>query len=210
MSELLAATILLGYGSLALELTVLHVPSVASSRTIWNRPGALAAAYSPFYRRLFELSRPMKLLVFMLPVLVIYAVYLYPLVTIVGPRDPLGDQVFAPSIVSQVFAVLLILTGRAVTLASVLAIRKCSGSAAAEADLRTDGPFRRSRNPGLVGMYLFVSGLWLAGPSLAMLLGIVVYALHMDFKVRMEEDYLQNRFRETYAVYRRRTSRYWP
>ena len=210
MPTVLIAAILLGYGSLLLELTVLHVPSVASSRAIWARPNDLEAAYSPTYRRVFGFSPSLKLLLFVVPLLVTYGVYLYPLVTLWGSRDPLGDHLFAPSSLSDAFAALLIVAGRGVALATVLTIRGEGRRAPEEHVLHTDGPFRHSRNPGLVGMYLFVAGLWLAGPSLAMAVGIVVYLLHMDFKVRMEEDFLQNRFREVYSAYRGRTSRYWP
>jgi protein-S-isoprenylcysteine O-methyltransferase Ste14 len=59
-------------------------------------------------------------------------------------------------------------------------------------------------------MYVFVAGLWLAAPSLTMLAGIVIYVVHMHFKVRMEENFLENRFGESYVAYCRRTSRYWP
>lgn len=210
MSALVTATILLGYGSLLFELTALHVPSVASTRAIWSRSGAVEVAYSPPYRRVFRLSRPQKLLLFMLPLLVTYGVYLYPLMTLWGSRDPLGDHLITTSILSDGLAAFLIVAGRAITLASVLTIRSDGRGAADAPALYTDGPFRHSRNPGLVGMYVFVTGLWLAGPSLVMLAGMLVYFLHMDFKVRMEEDYLQNQFREAYSAYRRRTSRYWP
>jgi protein-S-isoprenylcysteine O-methyltransferase Ste14 len=59
-------------------------------------------------------------------------------------------------------------------------------------------------------MYTFVLGLWLATPSLAMLCGILVYVVHMDFKVRLEEDFLANTVGEGYRLYERRTRRYLP
>ena len=201
---------LVAYASLALELTVLHVPSIASSSSIWSRPPAVEAAYSPSYRALFSMSCPKKVMLFGLPVLVIYGVYLYPLLTLWGPPDPLGDHVLATSVISNALAALLIVVGRVITLGSVLTLRKESRRAAAAPVLHTGGPFRHSRNPGLVGMYVFVAGLWLAGPSLTMLGGILIYVIYMDFKVRMEEDYLQNRFGGSYQAYRQSASRYWP
>ena len=209
MADLLTAAILLGYASLLLELTALHVPSVASSRAIWTGPRDAGVAYSPSYRRVFALSRPAKLLRFFLPLLITWGVYLYPLVTRWGVRDPFGDHLFATSVLSDALAACLILAGRAVALVTAVTLRSAGGGDG-DAALRTQGVFSHSRNPGLVGMFAFVAGLWLAGPSLAMLAGMVIYALHMDFKVRMEEDYLQNRFAESYGEYRRRTRRYWP
>lgn len=203
-----AIVILLAYASLAVELTWLHVPSVASSRNLWLRPPELVAGYSRGYRDLFAWSWLKKGFVLALPLVAAYGVYLYPLVALWGPHDPLGDHAFQTSVVSAALALALIVIGRCITLASVVTIRGQAASAASP--LHTSGPFRYSRNPGLVGMYVFVAGLWLAAPSLTMLAGIAIYVVHMHFKVRMEEDFLVNRFGEPYLAYCRRTSRYWP
>jgi protein-S-isoprenylcysteine O-methyltransferase Ste14 len=207
MPTILAAIIVVAYASLLLELTLLHVPSVASSLNIWSRPTALVASYSPTYRGIFSLSRPRKVVLFGLPLLVTYGVFLYPLVVLWGPHDPFGDHVFTTVTASNAVAAALVVAGRLITLGSVLAMRARDRGAS---HLETSGPFRHSRNPGLVGMYVFVAGLWVAAPSLAMLIGIGIYLVHMDFKVRMEEDFLRNRFGEVYVGYQRRTSRYWP
>lgn len=205
---ILPAIVLVAYTSLALELTALHVPSIASTSKIWSRPPLVEAAYSPSYRGVFCLSRPKKVVLFVLPLLVAYGVYLHPLIAIWG--KPLGDQVFTTSAITDALAALLIVAGRVVTLGSVVAIRSGGATASEPTALRTDGPFRLSRNPGLVGMYVFVTGLWVAAPSITMLCGILIYIVHMDFKVRMEEDYLENTFGESYRAYRKRTGRYWP
>ncbi len=210
MSALLAAIVLVAYASLAFELTVLHVPSVASSLNIWSRPPTVEAAYSPAYRGVFGLSRPTKLLMLALPLIVTYGVYLYPLMAVFGSRDPLGDHMFVPLGITDALSALMVVTGRVIALGSVISVRSANGRATEPVGLCTSGPFRYSRNPGLIGMYVFVVGLWLAAPSLTMLGGMLAYVLYMDFKVRMEEDYLQNRFGESYHTYRQRTSRYWP
>lgn len=202
----LAWIVLLGYASLGFELTILHIPSVASSMNIWVSPPALEAAYSPAWRRLFRLSRSRKVALFFLPVLVAWGVYLYPLIALLA-GDPLGDQLFATTSVTNVAAAVLIVTGRAITFGSVLTLRRANRRTTG-AGLTTDGLFRYSRNPGLVGMYAFVAGLWLTAPSLTMLCGIFVYVVHMDFKVRMEEDYLGNTIGEPYRAYQRRAPRY--
>jgi hypothetical protein len=95
---LLPVIVLLAYASLALELTVFHVPSIASSSKIWSRDPVVVAAYSPLYRGVFSLSRTKKVALFILPVLVTYGVYLYPLIAIWGPEAPLGDHAFSPSV----------------------------------------------------------------------------------------------------------------
>ena len=210
MSPGVVAVILAAYLSVLFELTVLHVPSVASSLRIWSPRDAWVATHSDRYRRLFDLPKAKKLALFFLPLAIVYAVYAYPLVVAwVGP-DPLGDYAFGPSAATDVAAVALILAGRAISLTSALTIRRLNAQAGGSFHLHTSGPFRWSRNPGLIGMYLFALGLWLIAPSARMLAGIVVYATYMHFKVRIEEDFLAHKFGAQYADYRLRTGRYLP
>jgi len=206
MPSFLATVVVLAYASLALELTVFHVPSVASSRRIWLGDPTREDAFSHSWRGVFALSRVAKAAFFFLPVLVIWGVYLYPLVVLFGSNEPPDDRAFGAPLATNVAAVVLVLLGRAVTLHSVLTLRRSARRGSG--GLRTDGLFRYSRNPGLVGMYAFVLGLWLAAPSLIMLAGIVAYVVYMDFKVRMEEDFLGNTVGDAYRAYQRRTPRY--
>lgn len=210
MPTWLVALVLLAYASLLVELTLLHVPSVASSRSIWARSPAVVAGYSPSYRAVFSFSRAKKILLFVLPLGAVFGAYLYPLTAIWSRADFLGDYAFAPSLSTDVLAALLIALGRCVALTAVVAMRRLRATPESELVLQTGGPFRHSRNPGLVGMYTFLLGLWVTTPSLTMLVAFGVYVLYMDFKVRMEEDYLRNRFGPAYLEYCRRTSRYWP
>jgi protein-S-isoprenylcysteine O-methyltransferase Ste14 len=208
MIDWIAAIVALGYASLLLELTVLHVPSVASTRRIWSRSPTVVEGYSPAWRGVFDFSAARKVVLFVLPVVVIWGVLLYPAVALlVG--DALGDHLFAAVPGTSLLAALLIVVGRAITLSSVLTLRR-AGRALNGDRLTTRGLFRFSRNPGLVGMYLFVGGLWLTSPSLTMLCGTAVYVLYMDVKVRMEEDYLSTTAGEAYRHYRQRTPRYLP
>jgi protein-S-isoprenylcysteine O-methyltransferase Ste14 len=209
MPEPLLALIALAYASLAFELTALHVPSAASSLSIWSRPPAIEAGYSA-YRGVFALSGPKKAALLAVPLSIVYGVYAYPLIAAWGVHDVLDDHAFTPAPASNVAAALLIAAGRLLTLGAVVAIRRNTVRSVEPSRLHTSGLFRYSRNPGLVGMYVFVLGLWLAAPSLTMLAGIAVYVLYMDFKVRMEEDFLEKRFGTAYVAYRRRTGRYWP
>lgn len=210
MTTWVAAIVVTAYVSLAVELTVLHVASVASSRTIWSASAELVAAYSPLYRRVFRLSQSAKVLAFGLPLLVIYGVYTYPLLVLWAGADPLGDYLFAPAAATDVLGAALVVCGRVLALAAVLTIRRHNDQLGDSFRLHTGGPFRWSRNPGLLGMYLFVGGLWLVTPSATMLFGLALYVSYMDFKVRMEEDFLMNKFGSSYAEYRLRTGRYLP
>jgi protein-S-isoprenylcysteine O-methyltransferase Ste14 len=205
-----AAIIVLAYVSLLVELTILHVPSVASSKRIWIGDTEIAASYSGEYRRLFGFRKSAKFAFFIVPVLISCATFAYPLLTIALGADPLGDYMLAPTHGSNAAAALLVILGRVCTLASVVTIRRDNRQVGDSFELHRAGLFRWSRNPGLVGMYAFVFGLWLAAPSASMLAGIVVYVASMDFKVRMEEDFLESRFGRAYLDYRARTGRYMP
>jgi protein-S-isoprenylcysteine O-methyltransferase Ste14 len=189
---------------------VLRVPSVASSLNIWLRRQSLVTGYSARDRRLFDLAWPWKLLLFGVPLLVVYAVYAYPLLIVVAGPDLLDDYLFTPTPILESWGILLIVAGRLLALATAIKLRQRRSREADSSSLHTSGVFRWSRNPGLVGMYVFCCGVWLTMPSATLLAGILVYIAYMDLKVRMEEDYLRNAFGTAYAGYQLRTGRYIP
>lgn len=203
---LFALAVVACYLSLFIELTVLHTPSVASSRAILSADDAAPGEHSDRFRRWFRLSPMQKLLRFVLPLIVIYAVFAYPPIELwLGPAL-LGDFLYTPNALALGAAIALAVVGRGFTLASVFALRRYA--AADHRALQTRWIFRVSRNPGLVGMYLMFAGFWLAMPSLVFALGIVVYVVHMHLKVQLEEDYLVHRFGADFDDYRSRTPRY--
>ena len=204
------AIVVASYASLLLELTALHVPSVVSSLSLWSPTPSLVAMHSAKYRRLFLLSKPKKLLLFGPALVTVYAVFLYPLLGAWVRYDLIGDYLFAPTVATDTAGIGMIVLGRSIALASAIAIRRGNGQRGESFRLQTSGPFRWSRNPGLVGMYVFVAGLWLIVPSSTLLAGITGYVIYMDFKVRMEEDFLEHKFGALYAAYRLRTGRYLP
>lgn len=194
------------YASLLLELTALHTPSVASSRRIWTPDDTELEFYSERFRRWFGLSPLQKMLRFVLPLAVVYAMFAYPLLELWRGPALLGDFLYAPGALTRIAAVAMVIAGRSLTLGSVFALRRYA--TAGHRALQTRWVFRVSRNPGLVGMYLMFIGFWLIMPSALFGLGILVYMLHMHFKVRLEEDYLSNRFGGDFSRYRERTPRY--
>jgi protein-S-isoprenylcysteine O-methyltransferase Ste14 len=198
------------YASLLFELAVLRVPSVASSLQLLSPRAIVVAGYSESYRALFAWGTGAKLAAFVAPLGVVYAVFLHPWAAAAAGGSPLGDDMFVPTGATDAFAIALLVAGRAVSLSAALTVRRGNRQRGASFALHTDGLFRWSRNPGLVGMYVFALGLWAAAPSACMLAGIAVYVLHMHFRIRMEEDFLSNKFGAAYAQYLRRTGRYLP
>lgn len=210
MSSAVNIVIIGAYLTLFAELTFLHVPSVASSRNILFGGGARRSGFSTRYRRIFDYSGPRKALLLGLPLCIVYALFAFPLIVIWLADNPFDDYLFNPRPVWQLLAMAMIIVGRGVTLAATFALRRTLTDSSSSSMLQTTGPFRWSRNPGLVGMYVFITGTWCAMPSALMLTGILVYMSYMHVKVRMEEDYLENRLGNAYSDYRDRTGRYLP
>ena len=207
MELIVRILILAAYVSILIELSVLHVPSVASFRTIWVADDDITTLYSKKYQYLFRLSRPMKTTLFLPPLLIVYAVFLFPIpIAFFNVQPPLGFA-FQSNTALHWIAIALIVAGRAITLIAVVSMIRAGTSPDPRA-LHTGGPFRYSRNPGLAGMFVMFAGFWVALPSPIFLVGILFYVVYMDFKVRMEEDFLANKFGAEFQTYREKTSRY--
>jgi len=196
------------YISLVLELTVFHVPSVASSLNIWDPNEDILKNYSEKYSGIFRMSKWKKFGLFILPLGIIYLTYFFP--SFLYFESPIDlALVFKPTTVILILGVLLMLVGRYITFSSVLTIRKQNEQKEESFTLHTDGGFSRMRNPGLVGLYIFLIGIWCAIPSIYFLVGIIFYMSYMHFKVLMEEDFLTNKFGESYSRYFSSTKRYF-
>ena len=200
---------LFGFASLIVELAFFHVPSVASNVNIIRKQPAVVEGYSAKFKSLFQHSLVSRVLLSMLPLLPVYAVFIYPLLVIFHIVP--GPEIL-PFEVSELLVWLgcgFILAGRFTTFASVLIIRQQNQQKDDSFHLHTDFLFARSRNPGLLGMYIFILGIWLLMPSIQYLAAILYYFAYMHFKVLMEEDFLEQKFGESYLQYKTSTGRYW-
>ena len=197
--------VLLGFASLAVELAFFHVPSVASNVNIIRKQPSVVEGYSARFRTLFQRSLLSRVTLSMLPLLPVYIVFAYPLLV--------AFEVFmVPFEMPELFTwcgCILLLVGRGITFGSVLIIRRQNQQKDDSFHLHTDFLFARSRNPGLLGMYVFILGVWLLMPSVQYLVGIFYYVAYMHFKVLMEEDFLEQKFGEPYLQYKTSTGRYW-
>lgn len=198
--NVLDVVVLLAYASLLVELTAFPIPSEASTwQLLASQPrmpvdDALARARSR--------SRVQKVLRFFLPTALGVALWLLPLGCVLVPG-------FAAAIGChslpwlQTTGIVLILIGRAITFASVLQLR---------AQRRRDTPpgflFRRSRNPGLVGMFTCYLGLCCAFGSPLLWLGLPLYLGNMHVRVRIEEAHLAAQRGAAWTEYAARVPRY--
>jgi len=76
--------------------------------------------------------------------------------------------------------------------------------------LHTSGIYGYIRNPITLGLAAIFAGLVLARPSVAMLLGMMVFLLNAEYRIKMEEVYLQSAFSEKYVQYRNNIGKYFP
>jgi len=78
--------------------------------------------------------------------------------------------------------------------------------------LRTNGLYRYSRNPQLVGGFIFIVGYTLLWPSWQGALWASLWMEISRLMVQAEEMYLENMFGDEYRAYCKRTPRYigWP
>lgn len=75
--------------------------------------------------------------------------------------------------------------------------------------LVTDGVFKVTRNPGYLGMFLFLAGLALAAKNPWLLVVLVPFALVMHYYVVLrEERYLERKFGQAYRDYKARVRRW--
>ena len=107
---------------------------------------------------------------------------------------------------------LAVVAGRGLTIWSALDMRRLQGHVLGrgglDQPLQTGGLFKRSRNPGLCGMYLFAGGLLMLYPSALFAIGLVHYLWHMHHRVLIEEGVLREQFADRYTEYCARTPRY--
>jgi protein-S-isoprenylcysteine O-methyltransferase Ste14 len=202
-----SVVVLAAYASLALELSVFAVPSEASTRQLVasspsDEPdGDLDAARGR--------SKIEKLLRFGLPTVLGVALFLVPIVLVFLPERI--EYVWPISALQTTWlpwlGVGLIVAGRGLTLRAAMRLRRRSAQQVTR-QLEFDGVFRFTRNPILVGMYLFYLGNCCVFPCVVLVAGLAPYVLYMHARVRMEEGYLARELGEPYEAYLRRVPRY--
>ena len=82
----------------------------------------------------------------------------------------------------------------------------------APTDLVVRGPFRLSRNPTFVGMFLLLLGALLATPGMLTAAGLAAAAVSFPTQVRMEEEHLSALHGDAFRAYAARVPRWvgWP
>ncbi len=194
------------YLSLTWELCIWRVPSVASTAQLLGRApsaaGPLAQARAlPAGTKLWRFGGPAVFHV------VVYAV---PLAAVFWPEilRPLLPIEAMHATACRWLGASLVVAGRALTLTAVVSLRaRVDG-----ADIQTEGAYAWSRNPALVGLYLFLLGAVCLRPAWLLFASAVLHAAWMHGRVRLEESHLLSVAGERYRSYLLRVPRYvgWP
>lgn len=125
---------------------------------------------------------------------------------------------WAPTLPWAIPAVVLMVPGLALSIWSIVYMKKVGEGNPFDAynhevaprtrHLMTDGPYRFTRNPMLVGMYAYHIGIMLWLGSLIPLAIFAVEDVFLTFQVRAEEKRLESDFSDEYLEYKKRVPRY--
>ncbi len=78
------------------------------------------------------------------------------------------------------------------------------------ARLYTAGIYRYIRNPITLGLAAIFAGFVLARLSVVMLIGFCIFLLNSNFRIKMEEVYLERTFSDDYLQYKKEVGKYFP
>ena len=206
--------LIITYTSIVYEIAVLPVPSVASTYQLLfiNKVDAAVIKYDQdgLLRNVRKLPLVSKIILLLVPTAVSVLNYCFPLSLYFLP-DTWVQNIIISELQTQfvmIAAILLIVTGRILAIKSVLNIRLQNTQENDDFDLKTNGLFGYSRNPILVGMYLTYGGIFLLVPNWITIVGFLIYAANMHFRILLEEDFLRSLFGAKFSVYLDKTRRY--
>ncbi|MFT5284767.1 MAG: protein-S-isoprenylcysteine O-methyltransferase Ste14 [Planctomycetota bacterium] len=201
--------ILVAYLSLLLELVVFPIPSEASTyQLFFKTEGEVDSPGDGSLGRARQRSGLVKSCCYFLPTALGVVLFLIPLGASVYPE--IIESLFPVSALQTSlftgFGALAVVLGRSITFGSVLQLRRQKRSG----KLSAQGIFTLSRNPGLVGMYVFYIGNALLFPCWVLIIGFLPYVINMHRRVLMEENHLAELIGSEYRVYLERVARYLP
>lgn len=208
MENCLIVAVLLYYISLVLEIAFVPVPSVSSTwqlifpdKDVMNQLDKNSNLY-----KIQQFSKIKKGLFIIIPYLIATIGYCFPILYMIYAY--LFKIELTYSLTTLILGILLLIIGRWITISSALGIRKDNSQKDNEFDLKTEGIFRHSRNPIVLGLHVGVIGLNILIPSILFIALTIVYMLHIHFKILLEEDFLKHMFGADYSSYFSKTKRY--
>jgi protein-S-isoprenylcysteine O-methyltransferase Ste14 len=202
------AVYLFGYVTLMIELVFFHVPSVANTQNFFVKNNNFNTTQNELIVRIYHWSFTKKILFLVFPMILVLLYFLLPFFFFLTSTHSKLVLLFVPNDVCNWIGIVFVFLGRLLTFGSMLYIRKENKQTGNSFKLHTKGIFRLTRNPGLDGMYLFFAGFCFLFPSLLMWLGLIFYFYYMLFRVKIEEAFLYQLYKEPFAIYKRTTNRF--
>jgi protein-S-isoprenylcysteine O-methyltransferase Ste14 len=187
------------YGSLLLELAFFHVPSVANTQVFFTNDKTIIENYNK-YQYVFRWSKKKKILCFVIPHVLNLLSFFFPLLLLFFHQNSWNNW----STIGLIIAII----GRFLSFFSMLEIRKNNSQKDSEFTLHTQGIFSISRNPIQLGMYVFYIGICLINFKYLLIIPFLFYFFYNDFRIHIEEDFLEVKFKELYTDYKLKTKRY--
>lgn len=181
-----AVFILAIYVSFVIDFLIIPIPSEASTPSLLSK----ATGNSSVYRLVSLLLFSINLILYLAP-----AVY-----AIISFLTEL--KLSLPTSWTFVLGVLLALLGRFITLRGAVVLRSRLATVVKQ-DI-----FKWSRNPIALGMHCTLLGLILCTEQWYLLLGLVFTIWNINKKIKIEEQYLIDRFGAPYVDYMQQTPRY--
>jgi protein-S-isoprenylcysteine O-methyltransferase Ste14 len=146
--------------------------------------------------------------------ILVTAISLIPLITIIYPPffQFLIPLIAQPSDLMKWISIGCLVTGNLISYAAVATLKKnVSFHAFGETTrLYTSGLYGFLRNPITLGLALIYAGFFLALPSIIMLVGFIFFLLNSNYRIRMEEVYLERAFGDDYRQYKQAVGKYFP
>lgn len=126
---------------------------------------------------------------------------------------------WAPTFPWAILCIILMISGIALSISSIVYMKKVGEGNPFDAynhevaprtkHLMTDGPYRFSRNPMLIGIYIFYIGVLLWLLRWWPLLVFIVVVIFLSLQVKSEEKRLEADFGDDYRTYKQKVPRYF-
>lgn len=126
---------------------------------------------------------------------------------------------WAPTFPWAILCIILMISGIALSISSIVYMKKVGEGNPFDAynhevaprtkHLMTDGPYRFSRNPMLIGIYMFYIGVLLWLLRWWPLLVFIVVVIFLSLQVKSEEKRLEADFGDEYRTYKQKVPRYF-
>jgi protein-S-isoprenylcysteine O-methyltransferase Ste14 len=187
------------YGSLLLELIFFHVPSVANTQVFFNNDPSVLINYNN-YQYVFKWSKQQKVLYLIIPHILNILAFFFPLLMVFFHKNAWNTM--------ATIGVFIAILGRLFSFYAMLQIRKNNSQENGQFELHTNEIFSISRNPIQLGMYLFYIGICMINFEYFLLIPFLIYFFYNDFRIKIEEDFLEVKFKEAYFNYKFKTRRY--